>query len=316
MSMQSEVFLFVSTKKPGDVVRVRYFRPNAESGDGYAERELKLGRWRGGQSPRRWYPVTEFIERMALLRKAEREDWDGWHRLLADFDRDFSWLAAHGLHEARRAVECMHDMGVYVKGHESLVRLLLEHGGQWPEFAMVVAVMRADKGDVEGAQALAESHILSKLGDMSEDRRNFLRQVCARLEEPKRIRLMRPNPAVREVRRLTLYLAGAAPPPRPGESAAVPPNCGWLAGFLDLDDINTLLWRMHREERYVPGFEDLRRRLEREAGSPHMQDTVAWAYADHGDLPRAIEIYKSRVLPFTDDRRYQATLRGFEAMLK
>lgn len=73
---------------------------------------------------------------------------------------------------------------------------------------------------------------------------------------------------------------------------------------------------MHSETLYVAGFEELLGRLEREAGAAHMQDTVAWVYADQGDISRAVEIYKARVLPFTDDPRYAANLRALEALLK
>ncbi|MFT5129467.1 MAG: hypothetical protein ACI8W8_003089 [Rhodothermales bacterium] len=310
LSLQSEVYRFVSTKRPGDVVRVRYFRPDALSGDGYAERELTLGRWQDVQTrtQRLWFPVEELIERMGLLRQARSADWDGWDGLLAEYDRDFSWLAAEGLPESRRAIECMHDMGLYLKGHESLVARLYEHGRQWPEYALVVAVTRADKGDRVGAEALVASHVQPHLPAISAVRRDFLSNASAKLVTPSRIRLLRGNPAIREFRKLAAYLGGA--------SATQPPNCGWLAGFLDLEDINSLLWRMHTQDRYVPGFEELRTRLGREAGSPHMQDTVAWIYADEGDITRAVEIYKSRVLPFTDDPRYSANLGVLEALLK
>lgn len=316
MSLQSEVFRFVSTRKPGDVVRIRYFRPDAVSGDGYGEREVTLSGWQGTQAPRQWFPVAEFIARMRLLRQARAEGWDGWDRQLATYKRDFSWLAAEGLQQSRRAIECMHDMGIYVKGHESMIRRLQDGGIQWPEYALVVAVTRADKGDLAGAEALAKSHVLPQMTTISAARRDFLRAACAMFATPERIRLMRSNPAAREVRNLMRYLEDAAPPPRPGETAAKPPNCGWLAGFLDLDDINSVLWRMHTENRYVNGFEDMRTRLEKEAGSPHMQDTIAWAYADQGEVTRAIEIYKTRVLPFTSDRRYAASLRALEGLLK
>ena len=315
MSLQSEIFFHVAQRKPGEIVRVRFFRPEAESGDGYAEREVTLGRWQGYSTQRQWSPVGEFIQRMSLLVEARREEWHGWEKLLREYDRDFSWLMdREGLPGARRALECMHDVGVYVKGHELLFEHVRTEGKRWPEYAMLEAVILADRGEMKAALAVTELAVLPHFPKISERRREFLRRCVARLDTPERIRLSRSNPALYEARQLQAYVRNAAPPLRPGESARQPPNCGWLAGFLDLQTLNSLLWAMHENHRYVPGFEDLRDRLFRETDKPHMHDTVAWVYADHGKVAKALAIYKDHVIPFTDDRDYAATLRHFESM--
>jgi hypothetical protein len=312
ISMQAEVFFYVATRKAGQRIRLRYYRPNAESGDGHGEREVELGGWRGGPMMHNWSPVEEFIQRMRLLAKARAEGWDGWERLLRNFDRDFSWLAAQGgLTGARRALECMHDVSIYLRGYETMLEQV-EAESQWPEYALVAAVVHADHGAQEAAEKLAAT-IRPQLSEISEWRRNYLRLGLERLETPKRIRLMRSNPATRELYPLLAYIKDAAPPLRPGERAGPPLNCGWMAGFLELKEINSILWAMHTNVRYVPGFEQLNERLAREAGQPHMQDTVAWVCADNGQVERAIQIYKERVLPFTNEPEYSANLRRLEA---
>jgi hypothetical protein len=61
--------------------------------------------------------------------------------------------------------------------------------------------------------------------------------------------------------------------------------------------VNTYLWNMHETGKYTKDYKFYLKYLEKSDDIIKL-DTVAWVYKDNGNKKKAIEIYKTRIIPW------------------
>ncbi len=76
--------------------------------------------------------------------------------------------------------------------------------------------------------------------------------------------------------------------------------------------LNTYLWKMHESGKYTKDYKFYLKHLEKSDDIGDL-DTVAWVYKDNGNKKKAIEIYKTRILPWIkiEDSKTQAKYKRY-----
>ncbi len=65
--------------------------------------------------------------------------------------------------------------------------------------------------------------------------------------------------------------------------------------------LNQELWHMHKKNKYTNNAMKLVKELEKKSSDIGQLDTVAWVYMDNGYAEKAIDLYKTRILPKCSD---------------
>jgi hypothetical protein len=64
-----------------------------------------------------------------------------------------------------------------------------------------------------------------------------------------------------------------------------------------MNKVNEYLWNMHKTGKYTKDYKFYLKYLEKSDDITNL-DTVAWVYKDNGNKKKAIEIYKTRIMPW------------------